>query len=312
MDEAGIPGTPDYAVLDGSEAACEYVEEYDADDRPFYQSVHFFGPHNPYYLPQEYFDLYDYRDVDLPESAVKETFRDKPSHQRLLEDDALKEFPTDDWKRILAAYHGFVSLIDAQVGRLLDALEEFGVNEDTAVVFTADHGSYATAHKFLDKGATMYEDIYNVPFVARGLGREDEADDRFVSLLDLAPTFLDIADAPIPDAYDGRSLFELNDPNPDWREAITTEFHGHALPYEQRMIRMGDHKLVVNTAHTNELYDLTEDPDELVNLVDSCEHEEIRERLMAELSSRLEERGDGILPPQNISKMTQFDNVGLE
>jgi arylsulfatase A-like enzyme len=303
---------PYYIAERAIEQLGEYVEEYDADDRPFYQSVHFFGPHNPYYLPQEYFDLYDYRDVDLPESAVKETFRDKPSHQRLLEDDALKEFPTDDWKRILAAYHGFVSLIDAQVGRLLDALEEFGVNEDTAVVFTADHGSYATAHKFLDKGATMYEDIYNVPFVARGLGREDEADDRFVSLLDLAPTFLDIADAPIPDAYDGRSLFELNDPNPDWREAITTEFHGHALPYEQRMIRMGDHKLVVNTAHTNELYDLTEDPDELVNLVDSCEHEEIRERLMAELSSRLEERGDGILPPQNISKLTQFDNVGLE
>lgn len=295
-----------------AERAIERLEEYAEDDRPFYQSVHFFGPHNPYYLPREYFDLYDHREMDLPESAVKETFRNKPSHQRLLEDDALKKYPTEDWKRILAAYHGFVSLIDAQVGRLLDALEEFGVAENTAVVFTADHGSYATAHKFLDKGATMYEDIYNVPFLARGIGRAGAVDDRFVSLLDLAPTFLDIADVSIPDSYDGRSLLQLNDPDAEWRDAITAEFHGHALPYEQRMIRMGDHKLVVNTAHKNELYDLDADPNELTNRIDSCEHEEIREELMAELSQRLDERGDRTLPMRDISKMTRFENVGLE
>lgn len=295
-----------------AERAIDQLEEYAEDDRPFYQSVHFFGPHNPYYLPREYFELYDHRNIDLPESAVKETFQNKPSHQRLLEDDALKRYPTEDWKRILAAYHGFVSLIDAQVGRLLDALEEFGVAENTAVVFTADHGSYATAHKFLDKGATMYEDIYNVPFIARGLGREGKVDDRFVSLLDLAPTFLDIADVPIPDAYDGRSLCQLNDSDAEWRDAITAEFHGHALPYEQRMIRMGDHKLVVNTAHKNELYDLDADPNELTNQIDSCEHEEIREELMAELSQRLDARGDRVLPMRDISKMTRFENVDLD
>jgi arylsulfatase A-like enzyme len=292
--------------------AIDQFETYVEDDAPFYQSVHFFGPHNPYYLPREYFELYDHRELDLPESAVKESFRDKPSHQRLLEDDALKKYPTEDWKRLLAAYHGFVSLIDAQVGRLLDALEELGVAENTLVVFTADHGSFATAHKFLDKNATMYEDIYNVPFIARGLGREGEVEDRLVSLVDLAPTFVDAADEPIPDSYDGRSLFDLNDRDAEWRDALTGEFHGHALRYQARMIRQEQYKLVVNAAHENELYDLEVDPHELTNLVDDCDYQDVRERLYSRLEELLDERDDRVLPLRDISKATRYENVGLE
>lgn len=288
-----------------------YAEEYQSDGTPFYESVHFFGPHNPYYLPEEYFELYDYQDMALPESAVKETFDGKPSHHRLLEDDGLMAAEIDDWKRIIAAYHGFVTLIDAQVGRLHDALEEFGVAENTAIVFSTDHGSFLTGHKMHDKGAAMYEDIYNIPMLATGLGRTGDTEDRLVSLLDLAPTFLDIADVPIPEAYAGQSLLDLSDPAVEWRDTLTAEFHGHALPYEQRMLRMEQYKLVVNIAHIDELYDLDNDPNELENLIDHAEYADVRERLYDELNQQLRARGDNALPVRDISKMSRYENVGL-
>lgn len=92
-----------------------------------------------------------------------------------------------------------------------------------------------------DKGPAVYEDIYNILFISYGLDAPD-AEDRFVSLLDLAPTFLKTAGVVIPSEYDGRSLFDLYRDEESGRDAVRAEFHGHQYPYEQRMIRDGRYK----------------------------------------------------------------------
>ncbi|MFB6147116.1 MAG: sulfatase-like hydrolase/transferase [Halobacteriaceae archaeon] len=283
----------------------------DAGD-PFYQSVHFFGPHNPYYLPEEYLRLYDPADVEIPASAIKETFADKPwVHRAQARMSGLHDLPVEAWRRLIAAYHGWVTFIDDQVGRILDALADRGVTDSTAVVFTSDHGAFLTRHKLHDKGPAMYEDVYRVPLLAAGLGL-DESDDRFVSLLDLPPTVLDLAGVDIPSAYDGQSLLDAG----DWRRAITGEFHGHFFGYEQRMLRTDRYKLVVNAYDTDECYDLEADPDELTNLVGDPAHGAEVAALYDELRDRLAARGDdffaGPTGPGERWKLSTTTSAGLD
>jgi arylsulfatase A-like enzyme len=283
-----------------AERAIESIGEYAAEpETPFYQSVHFYGPHNPYYLPEEYLHMYDPSDIDIPESAIKETLQGKPwAHHTQSKMAGLHGIPIEDWRRIIAAYHGWVTFIDDQVGRVLDALEANGVDDSTAVVFSTDHGAFLTRHKMHDKGPAMYEDIYNVPLVAAGLGLEG-VEDRFVSLLDLPPTLLELADVDVPDEYDGRSLLDLAAGDEDWRESITAEFHGHSYSYEQRMIRNDRYKLVVNAYDTNEFYDLREDPEELSNEIGNPEYGAEAHALYLELRERLAGDGDGFFAGHN-------------
>jgi len=309
----GIDGRPVEASFTHflTERAIEWLREYAATspETPFYHGVHYFGPHNPYYLPEEYFRLYDPDDMELPESAIRETFEDKPRSHTAQRIDFLD---TDDWRRIIAAYHGWVTFIDEQVGRLLDTLRELDLLETTAIVYTADHGGFVTSHKSHDKGPAMYEDIYNVPLIASGLASQGESgglDERFVSLLDLPPTFLDIAGVETPDRYAGRSLFELN--QEDWREAITAEFHGHKFAYEQRMIRTDQYKLVLNEADTAELYDLEADPHELTNRIGDPEYGSVAKELYERLAERLRNEGDR-LPRRTRTKLSRVGSVWSE
>ena len=276
-----------------AERAIERLRGYAEGERPFYHGLHFFGPHNPYYLPAEYLHKYDPDEMVLPESAIRETFEDKPAAHKAQRIDVL---PTDDWRRIIAAYHGWVAFIDDQVGRVLDELDRLGLTEETAVVFTSDHGGFVSAHKSHDKGPAMYEDIYNVPLITRNLGQADRNDEEFVSLLDLPPTFLDLAGVEVPDRYDGRSLLEID--AEDWREDIVAEFHGHKFAYEQRMLRTDRYKFVLNQSDTAELYDLQEDPHELDNRIDDPEYGEIVAELYQRLLDRLDETDDE--PPATV------------
>lgn len=294
-----------------TERAIEMIEDYGEEypQTPFCLNVHYFGPHNPYYLPEEYLNRYDPEDIELPESAIKETFEHKPwAHMAQHKKSRLGELSTNEWKQIIAAYHGWVTFIDDEVGCLLDALEENGLRDDTGIVYTTDHGGFVTGHKMHDKGPAMYEDIYNIPLITENLGLNDGVDDRFVSLLDLAPTFLEIADVQVPDVYDGMSLYEDGD---EWRETITAEFHGHQFEYEQRMIRADDYKLVLNEYDTAEFYDLDCDPHELTNQIANPEYGRVIQDLHERLRSQLFEDGDSFFEGP-ARKLSRISDVGLE
>ncbi|MGP4006008.1 sulfatase-like hydrolase/transferase [Streptomyces sp. 4N124] len=273
--------------------AIEQLEKYAADGRPFFLATHFFGPHLPYLLPDAYYDLYDPELVELPPS-IAETFEGKPPVQRNYSAHwAFDTMPLEATRKLIAVYWGYVTLIDAQIGRILTRLDELGLTDDTSVFFTADHGEFTGAHRLHDKGPAMYEDIYRIPGIIRVPGQPPQVRQEFVTLTDCTATILDLAGCDTSPATDSRSLLPLvRGEHPQWPAELLAEFHGHHFPYPQRMLRDDRYKLVVNPESVNELYDLRADPHELVNRYDRPELADVRRRLMRRLYDLLRERGD--------------------
>ncbi|MGN9787619.1 sulfatase-like hydrolase/transferase [Nonomuraea sp. ZG12] len=273
--------------------AIEQLDRYAEDGRPFFLATHFFGPHLPYLLPDEYFDRYDPALVELPPS-IAETFEGKPPVQRNYSAHwTFDTIPIEVTRKLIAVYWGYVTLIDEQIGRILARLDELGLTEETAVFFTADHGEFTGAHRLHDKGPAMYEDIYRIPGIIRVPGAEPQVRDEFVTLTDCTATILDLAGCDPSPAVDSRSLVPLvRGEHPEWPAELVAEFHGHHFPYPQRMIRDERYKLVVNPESVNELYDLAEDPHELTNRYPHPELQPVRRRLMRRLYDLLRERGD--------------------
>ena len=163
-----------------------------------------------------------------------------------------------------------IALIDDQVGRMLDALEESGQAQDTLVIFTSDHGETLGDHGLIRKGCRFYEGLVRVPLILRWPGRIESGSvtDELVELTDLAPTLLAAAGQPVPPWMQGRSL-------PDGgagRKAVRSEYFdaidGPDGSYAT-MYRTRTHKLVVYHGHgLGEIYDLEADPGEFDNLWD--------------------------------------------
>lgn len=271
-----------------------YAAENERDGTPFFLELNFFGPHLPYIVPDEYFDMFDPAEIELPKS-IAETFEGKPPVQRNYSAHwTFDTMPIEVTRKLIAVYWGYVALIDEQIGRVMAALERLGLVDDTAVFFTCDHGEFTGAHRLHDKGPAMYEDIYRTPGIVRVPGAPaGQVRTEFVSLLDSTATILELAGIDPAPAVDSRSLLPLvQGEQPEWASDIVCEFHGHHFPYPQRMLRDERYKLVVNPDSVNELYDLRNDPDELLNVYAHPEMAEVRARLMQRLYGVLRERGD--------------------
>ncbi|MGQ9628987.1 MAG: sulfatase-like hydrolase/transferase [bacterium] len=274
----------------------EYARDFRESGRPFFLGCNFFGPHLPYYIPEEYANMYAPSLISLPPS-VAETFERKPIVQKHYSAHwAFDSFSEEEWRKIIAMNWGYITLIDEQVGRILSALDKLGLAGDTAVFFGADHGAFVGGHRMSDKGPAMYDDIYRIPLISRWPGHfpPGVVRDEFVSLMDLTPTFLELAGVPIPENFDGRSIVPLLEGRnvPDWRCEIFAEFHGHHFPYPQRMIRTWEYKLVVNPPDVNELYDLKNDPFELRNLIGEEDYRGVESDLMRRLYRHLQKTRD--------------------
>ncbi|PZF53304.1 sulfatase [Curtobacterium sp. MCSS17_008] len=261
---------------------------------PFFLATHFFGPHLPYILPDEFFDMYDPDTIELPES-VQETFENKPPVQKnysgLWTYDTLPEATS---RKLIAAYWGYITMIDLEIGRILDAVERLGLLDSTAIMMTADHGEFTGAHRLHDKGPAMYDDIYRIPGLVRVPGMpEGQVREEPVTLTDFTATILDIAGLDTTPAVDSRSMLPLvRGADVDWSDTVLCEYHGHHFPYPQRMLRSKTHKLVVNPESVNELYDLVDDPSELTNRINDRAYRQIRDAMMTDLYEQLRARGD--------------------
>ena len=286
-----------------------YAADWRENHRPFSLDVHFFGPHLPYFLPDAWFDLIDPACVELPPS-FGETFAGKPPiQQNYATYWSTSSFTNEQWKKLIAVYWGYVSMIDFEIGRIMDAARELGVLDDTATFFCADHGEFTGSHRLNDKGPAMYDDIYNVPFIAHipGVSRVGRSD-AFVSLIDLPATVLEVAGLDSSLVADGRSIVDLTrgEDVPGWRQNIVCEFHGHHFPLQQRMLRTREFKLVVSPESVNELYDLRNDPWELNSVYTVPAYDEVRRGLACELYRQLRERGDHSFAKW-MAAMTDFD-----
>ena len=184
----------------------------------------------------------------------------------------------EDWAPVVGRYLGDVSLLDAQVGRLLDALDRLGLAENTLVIYTTDHGDMCGSHGMMDKHFILYDDVTRVPLVVRWPGRiaPGRVCDAFVShSIDLATTFCEVGGVPVPDTFQGRSLLPLMSGAQDnGRQDIFSQYMGNQFGlWSQRMVRDRRWKYVWNATGEDELYDMANDPGEIVNLAAAPAHQ---------------------------------------
>jgi arylsulfatase A-like enzyme len=206
----------------------------------------------------------------------------------------------DRWAVLVSRYLGTISLLDAQVGRILEALERLGLAEGTMVVYTTDHGGLCGGHGMIDKHYVMYEDVVHVPLIVRWPGHvlPGHTCPAFVSHgIDLAATFCRVAGAPVPETFRGQSLLSLlTDEAEGGRQDIFGAYYGNQFGlYSQRMVRDRRWKYVWNATAEDELYDLRLDPGEVRNLaVDPAYRTELA-RLRGRLVAWMEHTGDALL-----------------
>ncbi|HPN84539.1 MAG TPA: sulfatase-like hydrolase/transferase, partial [Victivallales bacterium] len=266
------------------------IKDFLKEGKPFMMFVSFWGPHHPCVVPEPYASMYSPEDVQLWDS-FDDDLKCKPRAHRIFRNSIYpggKDLSRETWKKMIAKYWGACTFIDDQVGRMMKALDELGISDTTAILFSTDHGDTMGCHGQLwDKGPFMYEDTYHIPQIVKipWLRKEGDYCEKFVFNMDLATTALDIAGIKPKSPHDARSLLPLvENPNAEWPDDIMSEFHGHRFIYTMRMIRWDKYKYVFNAADFDELYDLEKDPSEMNNLIANREYAKIadegRKRLL--------------------------------
>jgi arylsulfatase A-like enzyme len=272
------------------EAAIEYIRNYDSE-APFFAYISFMAPHDPRTMPQEYLELYDREEIPLPKNFMAEHPFD--NGELKVRDELLAPWPrtSEEIRRHIAEYYAMITHLDAQMGRVLQALEEVGHGENTIIIFAGDNGLALGQHGLMGK-QSLYEHSVHVPLIMAGPGvPQGVRRDALCYLLDIYPTLCDLIGVPIPETVEGESLVPaMRDATSKARESLLFAYRGI-----QRGVRNGPHKLieyVVEGARRTQLFDLQADRWELHNLADDEACDPQLKRLRAELQRWREELGD--------------------
>ena len=281
---------------------CDKLKEFASSNsnQPFSLRVDFWGPHQPYFPTKEFASLYNPADIPMygnfldnlsnkPEIYKREC--NVPMSNGDWETGRIifpNPLPWHEWQKTLALCYAQITMVDAAGGMILDALDKYGLVDNTIVIWTTDHGDGIACHGgHFDKRAYMPEEMVRVPLAIRypNVIKSGQVSDALVSNIDIAPTILEAAGSQFSDNIDGTSLFPLfRDTNAKWRDDLMCETHGHGQKHIGRLVVAGKYKYVANQNDMNELYNLENDRYELTNLIDSKKHraviEEMKQRLI--------------------------------
>ena len=272
--------------------AVGFIEEAARSDQPFFMHLAFNAPHDPRQSPQEYVDLYPVESIEVPENFLPEyPFADAMKSGRGLRDEDLAPFPRSDFavKTHRQEYYAIISHMDAQVGRILEALEKSGLADNTLVVFTSDHGLACGHHGLMGK-QNMFEHSMKPPLIFKGLNTPaGKVIDDPVYMQDLMPTTLEYAGIEVPAEVAFHSLLpRLQGGSTNPGQAI----YG-AYKDSQRMIREGDWKLIwYPAADKYLLFNLRIDPEEMHDVAGSPACRVVLERMQEELRRQQNKYGD--------------------
>jgi arylsulfatase A-like enzyme len=280
----------DNAYPDGlyADKAIELLEQFKDDRKSFFLAVGFLRPHLPLNAPQRYWDLYPEASIELPdwmrmpEGAPRQAAYNWPELRSYVGIPKKGPLSEAQARTLIRAYLACVSYVDAQIGRVLDALDRLGLAEDTIVVVWGDHGWNLGEHGFWCKHTT-FETSMRVPLIFRGPGVAEGASDALVELVDLYPTLLELTGISMPDHVEGTSLrAQLEDPATPGRD--------FALGYWRQAdtVKSADARLSVwsgpNGQHkARMLYDHSLDPDETRNVADDPRYRETLELLREQM-----------------------------
>lgn len=284
--------------------ACDQLRRCAGSTQPFALRVDFWGPHHPHFPTREFADMYD--PAAIPEyGSFRDDLAGKPDvyrtchwtplgkDGRLIQPSAL---PWTEWQKAIARAYASITMLDAAGGLVLDTLDELGLTDNTLVVWTADHGDALACHGGqFDKGSYLVEEVLRIPLAVRWPDRipASQVCEHLVSLIDLAPTFLDAARASFEHQTDGRSFLPLcGGTRSGWRADLMCETHGYGDEVVGRALITDRYKYVATSGQRHELYDLHGDPYELANLIDEPDSAAIRSDLRQRLADWRRRTGD--------------------
>jgi arylsulfatase A-like enzyme len=252
-------------------------------DKPFFLACGLFHPHMPAYAPRKYFDLYPLDAIQLPPHTANDLNDVPPIGRLLAEGGAFRSIiEHGQWKQAVQGYLASSSYADAQVGRILDALDASPYRDNTIVVLISDNGFHIGEKDHWQKG-TLWEEATHVLMMFRvpGLTKPGQVCKRTVTLLDLYPTLVELAGLPKPNHLDGRSVVPLlKNPNAPWSHAALSAYQEHMS------VRTEDYRLIRYKDGTIELYDKSKDPHEWVNVANRPEYVEIQQKLVSLLPAQ--------------------------
>ena len=261
----------------------DMIKDFKDKDNPFMVMTSFKGPHWDYMVPEPYDTMYDPKSIEKwgnfddpfinkPEIQQKEILRWNAGH-----------LTWKDWQGMIAAYWGYCTFIDHEIGRIINYLKEKNLYEDTIIIFSTDHGDMIGSHRIFNKGFQMYEETHRIPLVIRIPGESNNGKkiESFVSHVDLFKTICDLADINVNNENDGFSLRNLiKGDNSNSRDSIFAEFHGYEPCLTSiRMVRTKKWKYIYNPFSIDELYDMESDPFEIHNLAPRIGHKAVLSRM---------------------------------
>ncbi len=265
----------------------ELLGKYKENNTPFFLGVGFYKPHTPYVAPKEYFEMYDKDDIMIP-SVPDDYFSSLPApavkgltrfqHQNNL---------SDSLKRCaIQAYYATISFLDAQVGRVVHALDSIGLSENTIIVFTSDHGYHMGEHEYFQK-LTLFEHSGRIPLIIYDPEMpKGKTTTSFAEMIDLYPTLCELAQVEGPAYLSGKSLVPvLKDHRIEVRSSILTQVYNDytVRTNNYRYTRWGE-----GGPGMIELYDRIKDPNELINLASESAYKAVITSMDKILSERIE------------------------
>ena len=301
-----------------SNISIDWLDNHRNRQKPFCLMVHHKAPHGPHDPAPRHRALF--KDETIPEpptllddysGRAPETIQGKLQSSRMAicrypqYREEIARFKGDHAKATRHMYQAFmkgylrlVASLDENVGRLLDHLDQSGLSRNTVVIYTSDNGFFNGEHGFFNK-MWMYEPSLHMPLLVRhpGLAKQGSKCDELISMVDMAPTILDLAGARIPKDMQGASIKPLlQGKNSTWRDAVYYHYYKAYNVPEQYGVRTRTHKLVyypkLDEKHRWELFDLQKDPQEMHNLHNMAEHRQIAMELRATFRSLIRQYRD--------------------
>lgn len=283
------------------EALPRLAQQRDENAAPWCLYVGVNGPHDPFFVPQRFLEMYDPKEIPLPPN-FRDDMADKPRVYQRMRRQFWDQLSDDEVRESIAHYWAYCSMEDALFGEVLEALEATGQAQSTLVLRLSDHGEYGGAHGLYCKGVPAFREAYHIPCIARwpqGIVNPGREVDEFVTLADFAPTFGELGGADVPENLSGRSIapFLCDETPDDWPDATYTQLNGVELYYTQRAVVTKEWKYVYNGFDFDELYDLQNDPHEMTNVAERPEFQEIKRDLVRRMWRFASKEDDIIFNP---------------
>tara|TARA_R110000850_G_scaffold55417_11_gene131092 strand:- start:586 stop:2076 length:1491 start_codon:yes stop_codon:yes gene_type:complete len=313
LQEKQFGGTMSWLAAEGTDEeqtdgiaateAIELLEQSAKDGVPFYLAVGLFRPHTPYVAPKKYFDIYPLDSIQVPEvpAGYEETIP-APALKSIRRKKDQIDLADDLAREAIQSYYASITFADAQVGRILDALDATGLAENTIVLFTSDHGYHMGEHGHWQK-TTLYQNATHVPLVIAGPGvkAKGQASTSPAEMVDFYPTLAELAGLEAPEYVSGVSLVPvLEDTTVMARETALTQYsNGYSIRGPRyRYTEWGE-----NGEVGVELYDHESDPDEMNNLAESPEHAATVKEWSGKLRARIAEAN---VAPEGVNQVVDF------